>query len=291
MKIGIVTVTYNSASVLTDFLSSIKSQDYTNYCLYVVDNDSQDSTFSILKSSPLENKFLIKNDQNVGVAQANNQAIELALNDNCDFVLLINNDTLFEATLLTKLVDAYHKYGSSIIVPKMKFYDSNEIWYAGGFFNRKKAYLNYHVGQGQDDMGQFDEDAIVEYAPICCSLVHRSVFNDIGLMDEKYFVYWDDADFFFRIMKDERHEVRYVHDFSFYHKIGSLTKSRVGKSENWYGRFFIEQMTKNHVYFLRKQGSLFFYLQIIYLWFYVTLRFFVSKNFEKKIHVLMKSRL
>ena len=101
-------------------------------------------------------------------------------------------------------------------------------------------------------MGQFDEDAIVEYAPICCSLVHRSVFNDIGLMDEKYIAYWDDADFFFIIMKVERHEVRYLHDFSFYYMFVCLPLSRVGKSENWYGRSFIEHMTNIHDYFFRQ---------------------------------------
>ena len=36
-------------------------------------------------------------------------------------------------------------------------------------------------------------DDIVEYAPTCCALIHRKVFEDVGLMDEKYFVYFDDS--------------------------------------------------------------------------------------------------
>ena len=37
---------------------------------------------------------------------------------------------------------------------------------------------------------------LIDYAPICCALIHKSVFDDIGFFDEKFFVYFDDADFF-----------------------------------------------------------------------------------------------
>ncbi len=287
MKIGVATVTYNSASVLSDFMQSVIRQDYSDFCLYVIDNNSQDSTLSIVNLSPLENKVVVKNEENFGVAKANNQAIELALQDGCEFVLLINNDTLFESTLFRKLVDAHMKYQSSVVVPKIKFYNSNEIWSAGGFFEKRKAFLNCHIGHGEEDAGQFDQDDVVDYAPTCCTLMHKSVFEDVGLMDEKYFVYWDDTDFFFRIMKHSKHEVRYIFDVEFEHKVGSLTKSHEANSPEIYSSFYIEQMTKNHVYFLRKQASIFCFIQLIYLWTFFTLRFFVSKHFEKKISVFI----
>ena len=49
-----------------------------------------------------------------------------------------------------------------------------------------------------------------------------------------------------------------------------------------YGEFFIKQNSKNHVYFLRKQKTLIAYINLIYLWFYLTIRFFISNRFEKK---------
>ena len=49
-KIGIVTITYNSANVLSGFIESVFNQTYKNFILYVVDNSSKDDTKKILKS-------------------------------------------------------------------------------------------------------------------------------------------------------------------------------------------------------------------------------------------------
>ena len=112
--------------------------------------------------------------------------------------MLLNNDTVFEEKLIKKLIESHKSYGSSIIVPKINYFIPNMIWYAGGFFNRKKAFLNsLYRGQGEIDENQYNYDDKIEYAPTCCVfLIHNSVFSDIGLMDEKYFVYFDDVDFF-----------------------------------------------------------------------------------------------
>ena len=257
MKIGLVTITFNSADVLPEFLDSVAKQTYQNFFLYVIDNASSDNTIQEFEFRKKQNYQLIPNKNNLGVAAGNNQGIKKALLEDCDFVLLINNDTVFEEKLLQKLVDAYHQYGSSIITPKMMYYESNNvIWYAGGFFDRKKAWLNYHRGQNEVDKGQFQENDIVEYAPTCCALIHRSVFDDVGLMDEKYFVYFDDTDFFYRFVKNGKHEARYFNDVQFYHKIGSLTKSRTKEDLFKYGDFFVKQMTCNQIYYLRKQKKI-----------------------------------
>ena len=134
MKIGLVSVTFNSSSVLDDFFVSIKNQDYNNFKLYIVDNASSDDTIDKVEKWDSHLKILLKNNKNIGVSSANNQGINLALNDNCDFILLINNDTIFEDKLISKLIDAHIKYGSSIVVPKIKYYlKSNVIWFAGDF--------------------------------------------------------------------------------------------------------------------------------------------------------------
>lgn len=285
MKIGIVTVTYNSEEVLADFLSSLDQQDYQNVLSIFIDNASSDQSVKTIQSWKNNSKILIENHTNVGVAAANNQGIKLALEHDCEFVLLLNNDTVFEASLLSKLLSAHYKYGSSLIVPKMKYFSPQDIiWYAGGFYNIKKGYLNYHRGQGEVDNHQYNTDDVVDYAPTCCVLIHRQVFEDVGLMDEAYFVYFDDTDFFYRIKLNAKHQLRYIHQVEFLHKIGSLSKSRTSNKSNYYSSFFIQQNCKNHVYFLKKQNAFIPSLLIIYIWFYYTLRFFFSENFEKKWH-------
>ena len=90
MKIGVVTVTYNSSLVLEDFFSSIENQDFLDFHLYIIDNNSKDNTLSKINKWNFSTKTILKNTNNIGVAAANNQGIKLALKDNCDFLLLLN---------------------------------------------------------------------------------------------------------------------------------------------------------------------------------------------------------
>ena len=83
-KIGIVTITYNSANVLSGFLESVFSQTYKNFILYVIDNSSKDDTKKILKSLKDSRLKIIFNKKNIGVAKANNIGIKKAINDNCN---------------------------------------------------------------------------------------------------------------------------------------------------------------------------------------------------------------
>ena len=74
-KIGLVTITYNSADVLQPFLDCVWQQTHNNLVLYVVDNASADATFSILAKDRDSRLKIINNSTNFGVAKANNQGI------------------------------------------------------------------------------------------------------------------------------------------------------------------------------------------------------------------------
>ena len=160
----------------------------------------------------------------------------------------------------------------------MYFDSPNHIWYSGAWFSRRKGYLPSHRGFKELDKGMYDKVIEVEYAPTCCLLVKKKVFYDIGMMDEKYFVYFDDTDFSYRIMKDGRHKMFYCPDVKFYHKVGSLTNSFEKKYRS---SFFIKQNVKNHIYFLRKIGSIFAYLYIIWLFMKNNIRFLISARIRK----------
>jgi GT2 family glycosyltransferase len=281
-KIGLVTVTFNSGNVIDAFIKSINSQDYPDYCLYVIDNNSNDQTLKIIEEkSNSEKTIIIKNNFNNGVAGGNNQGIKKAIADGCEYILLINNDTEFEPSLFTKLIQKSKSTGYKLIVPKMMYYDSPDtIWFGGGYFNKRMGYMNYHAGQYETDSGQYP-DREITYAPTCCTLISKSVFEQVGLMDEKYFVYFDDTDFMFRVMMDGTYKMLYISDVEFYHKVGSLTKSKIGtKSKFKFGDFIIKYSTRNRVYYLKKQKSLLAFSNIIWFWLKINLKFFVSGNYD-----------
>ena len=285
-KIGLVTITYNSADVIRDFLESTFSQTFQNFIIYIIDNNSQDNTIEILKENTDSRIELVKNKENVGVAKANNQGIELALKDNCTQVLIINNDVEFEKQLFEKMLQIQKDKNCSLVVPKIMYFDNPDyIWYAGSTFIKKKGFLPIHKGIKQKDRSQFDGVYPVEYAPTCCLLVKKEVFQDVGMMDEKYFVYFDDTDFSYRVLKDGRHKLFYFSDTKFYHKVGSLTKSvEKEKKREYRADFFIKQNTRNHIYFLKKIGSIYAYLFILFLFFKNNIKFIINPNFRKNFH-------
>jgi hypothetical protein len=253
--------------------------------LYIIDNASTDVTLSILGNERDSRIRVVKNAENLGVAKANNQGIRQALSDNCDQVLIINNDVEFESTLIEKLIKVQIKKKCSLVTPKMMYYDSpNHIWYAGSWFIKEKGYLPLHRGMKELDEGQYNKTIFVEYAPSCCLLVKKEVFQNVGFMDEKYFVYFDDTDFSYRVWKDGRHKILYYPNVRFYHKVGSLTKSFEKRGKNFYrGDFFLRQNTKNHIYFLKKIGGTFSYFFIVWLFFKNNIRFVSNPQIRKNI--------
>jgi len=282
-KIGLVTITYNSADILQPFLECVWRQTHSNLILYVIDNNSSDATLSMLENEKDSRLKVIKNATNLGVAKANNQGVEKAIADGCDQVLIINNDVEFENALIEKLIKVQADKDCSLVTPKMMYYDNpNHIWYAGSWFIKSKGYLPLHRGMKELDEGQYDEAIEVEYAPTCCLLAKKEVFEDVGVMDEKYFVYFDDTDFSYRIWKDGKHKMFYYPDVKFYHKVGSLTKSFNKENEKIFrGDFFIKQNTKNHIYFLKKIGGLFPYTFIAWLFFKNNIRFIINPQIRK----------
>lgn len=246
-RVGLVTVSFNSGSVIDEFLDSFKLQDHPDLRLYVIDNNSGDDTRDRVTAA-LSNDPRVKtiwNTRNAGVAVGNNQGIRAALEDGCEDVLLINNDTVFDSSLVGELQRQLDMLGAELIVPKITYAEPPyDIWCAGGRFNRLKGYATRHVGEGEPDRGQYNQARRIEYSPTCCMLIRGAVFKQIGLMDENYFVYFDDTDFCMRALRAGL-GLWYTPAATLRHKVSSLTGGTFSK-------FSMTQLTRGKVYFIRK---------------------------------------
>ena len=248
-KIGIVTVTYNSAAVLDDFLASLAVQAFTNWVLYVVDNASTDATLARMSQWQLANRSLpsetIANPDNKGVAEGNNQGIAAALHDQCTHILLLNNDTAFGTNLLQSLLDGLIENKCHMAVPKIMYYDQPDlIWCAGGYFLKLSPSWVDHYGRDQKDQTTETHSKEINYAPTCCLIAQSDIFRDIGMMDKQYFVYYDDVDFCYRAGKHS-YRMFYLANLKLFHKVSQLTG---GESSP----FAIRYTMRNRIYFIRK---------------------------------------
>ena len=244
-RIGVITVTYNSAKVIDGFMTSLLAQTWTDFLLYVVDNASTDATLERMRRYHDPRIRLIANRQNLGIAEGNNQGITAALDEGCNSVLLINNDTEFGPLLVEQLASGLAQNGCDMIAPKITvFGDETTIWSAGGGFSPLKGYAGFHFGLNQPDRGQFDVTRKVDHAPACCLLVRKEVFVRIGKMDDRYFVYLDDTDFCFRA-KRAGLTLIYLPTAKLLHKVSTLT----GGPDS---EFSVRYRTRNQIYFMLK---------------------------------------
>ena len=245
--IGIVTVLYNADEVLPDFFASLAAQEGIRYRLYVIDNGSTGSGTALSEQLAREHGIdavCVFNDANLGVAKGNNQGIERALADGCTHVLLSNNDTAFGPRTVIGLLDAMRATGSVAATPKIMIHSRPEmIWYAGGHISGLMT-KTPHYGEYTIDTGRFDQQQYTGYAPTCFMLLERRVFDVVGMMDERYFVYYDDTDFVWRMARAGI-RIRYVPESVVLHKVSTSTGGERSP-------FTVYYANRNRIYFIRK---------------------------------------
>ena len=194
-KIFIVVLNFNGNDTLNACLSSIFKSDYPNFEIVVVDNDSKDDSFEKARVLFPRVNF-IKNPSNFGFSKGNNIGIRWALEKFADYVFILNNDTTIEKTALSSLVQAMKKYPSAgIASPIILASDNTNVWFAGGLIHWRKMKTE-HLYSIKSEMPYS-----TDYISGCAMFASKEVFKKIGLFDERFFLYYEDADFSLRAKK------------------------------------------------------------------------------------------
>ncbi len=197
-KVEIIILTWNGKEDTLECLKSLQKVKYENIDITVVDNASTDDSAEII-AADFPSVKLINNNTNLMYAGGNNVAIKEALSREAECILLLNNDTILHEDFLTYLVETISsEVEIGIVAPKINYYNNRKlIWYAGGFVNFFTGNI-YHRGLRKRDDGNYDLPDDVDYATGCCMLIKRELFEEIGLLDEEYYIYSEDVDFSFR---------------------------------------------------------------------------------------------
>ena len=244
--LGLVTVLYKSDEVLEDFFKSLHIQSYQDYHVYIIDNSPSATTDFVIsevsKKYPLSGFTHIKSEGNIGVAAGNNRGIQAAQQAGCGHVLLLNNDILIEQPFMLERMMEIGR-SEDLVTVKIFYHDSRLIWMAGGYMDDRRA-LGVHYGMKKPDGPEYNKPGYVTYAPTCFLLVKASLFTSVGLMDEKYFAYYDDTDFVLRCIR-KGYRIWYEPTLFLYHKVSSSSGGDFSPFYAYYGN-------RNKIYFIRK---------------------------------------
>ncbi len=201
--------------------------------------------------------ILIKNDKNYGFAEGNNIGIKYALNIlNSDYVLLLNNDTVVDENFLDRLVTiSGNDENIGAVCPKMYYYDYNGrkdvIWFAGENFSFWKGEFYSRYGFNKTDTGNYEKIKEVDKVEGTCILIKKNVLNEIGLLDPKYYIYWEIPDLCFRMFK-KGFKGLYIPEAKIWHKVSASSKKALSKTYTYYIRnqFFFMKKNANKIHIL-----------------------------------------
>jgi GT2 family glycosyltransferase len=233
--------------LLEDFFFSIALQKNVTCEIFLLDNDPNETSKSLVANLTAKynlqgSVFYIQSLQNVGFAGGNNIVLRRVLKEEFDYILLANNDVyVSDKTLLYNLKEKCEKL--KMVTPTILYYGTNKIWFSGGHLNKYKG-INIHENEFEVNNPTGISEVITDFAPACFLMVHRDVFDKIGLFDEKYFVYWEDIDFCLRA-RNAGFKISLLPQLNIDHKVSATTGGRISLFSTYY-------FLRNRLYFIRK---------------------------------------
>jgi GT2 family glycosyltransferase len=196
--VWVVLVNWNGRAVTLDCLASLHRVRYPGMHVLAVDNGSADGSVEAIRKEYPDVEVLPLSE-NRRFAGGNNAGIQKAIAAGAAFVVLLNNDTLVDPDFLSALLGRFHsEERCGMVVPKIYYHHTPDLlWYAGGEISFWTGTMR-HRGIREHDHGQYDESGNTGYATGCCILVSRDLIARIGLLDDSFFIYAEDADWSMR---------------------------------------------------------------------------------------------
>lgn len=228
-SVSIIIVTYNSENEIKDCLYSvINALTDFDYQIIIVDNNSIDNTKSIVDNFSQENIYFIKNKKNLGYTKAINQCLKIASKD---FILFLNPDTVINDSIINLFEELNQDQSIGAIAPQLIFPDGiiqrscrrfprrRDIIYES--IGLSKIFRHSHEFNGWK-MGDFDHkvNQLVDQPAGAAILMKKEGINKIGLLDERFPMFFSDVDYCYRI-KNTGYNIKFSTGSSIIHKAGA----------------------------------------------------------------------
>ena len=224
--VHIIILTWNHWEETAVCLESLRQLTYPNYKIIIVDNASTDDTVENIREY-YPHLTLIINEENLGFAKGVNIGIRHALDDQTDYVFLLNNDTIVPPNLLDVLIHHAEVLPNvGILTPMLHYLDDPEqLWFCG----TDRNYLTLEA----KDFGHFgprrhiesNKPSTVDYIFGTAMLIPEHTIGNVGLLDEDFFMYYEDMDFCIRAQAIGKYKLYYIPDVSVGHGVAASTRT------------------------------------------------------------------
>ena len=193
--VGCVIVNWNGWRDTVACLDALRATDYPELRVVVVDNGSKDDSVQRIQMVHPE-ILLVQTGRNLGFSGGNNVGIREVMRHNVKYVWLLNNDTQPAPHALRELVQTAESDSRLGAVGSVLHYMSDpqkiQVW-GGGWINLWTGYNSHATAHPRS--------GCLDFLTAASMLVSRNALEDVGLMDDRFFLYWEDAELCFRLRR------------------------------------------------------------------------------------------
>lgn len=249
-NVFIIILNWNGKDDTLACLDSVHKLDYPDYHVIVVDNASTDGSVDAISARYSSAAWLtiIENSANIGYTGGNNVGIRYAMEKGAKYIWLLNNDTKSEPDALNILINAAQEHPKAgLLGPKIVQMDNPAKAYSMiGRLNMWFPWPDRMEGTDVREIGRQVSEA--DFLSGAALLVKREFIEQVGLLDELFFFYWEENDWCER-GKKSGFKVLLVPDAVVYHKGG-------GSSGKGWNDFTAYYLVRNWILFMRKHASI-----------------------------------
>jgi GT2 family glycosyltransferase len=199
-----IILNYNSAKDTIELYRQLLSFNLSSVFIQIIDNASNKVDIKLLQNN-IASDQLILNSKNLGYAGGNNIGISNAINNNADFILILNPDIRLNEDTIPIIINTIKKNGNiAAIGPRICYRDEpDKIYSDGGMLFPNKGYITGHKNTNKkiNDVFNDQEDTRVDYINGSCMLINTTLLKKIGELNETFFLYFEETEWCRRAQK------------------------------------------------------------------------------------------
>jgi GT2 family glycosyltransferase len=189
--VDVIILNWNARPYLPDCLAALFASTYPHFTVTLVDNQSSDESVAYVRTH-YPQVHIIEAGANLGYAGGNNLGLRQT---GSPFAVLLNPDVYVRPDWLGQIIRPFQQNPRTGVVGcKLWYPDGQTLQHGGGYLTPPRA-MPGHYGLGQQDDGQCDERQTVDYVIGAALALRRQMLDVIGLLDEDFFLYFEDVDF------------------------------------------------------------------------------------------------
>jgi len=260
-SIAVILVNWKKYNLTSNCIDSLNKSNYKNFKIILVDNEYSEKSLIDLRNKHKE-LIVFKEKNNLGFAGGNNIGIRYALENDYDYIMLLNNDTEVKENFILPLVERIERDHSLGAVQPLILNFSNKsiIWNAGGKLNKFLGITSTRLNNKLNSSIVFDD--YTDWISGCCILIKSEILTKVGLLDEKFFNYYEDVDWSLR-MKNLGYDLGFVKESIIYHHGSSSSKNKKTKEGVISSKIHYFNI-RNHILLLKKHKNLFNFFGIVF---------------------------